>query len=60
MMNTEAISAADFAGPENGVVPIGLKLDTNALKPSSYRLEVQASDSAGRESEWRAANFNIQ
>lgn len=58
--NTEPISAADFAVPGNSVVPIGLRLGTNELGPGSYRLEVQASDSAGRESEWRQAKFNIE
>ena len=60
VMNTEPISAAKFVVPGNGVVPVGLKLNTDKLEPGSYRLEVQASDSAGRESGWRAANFNIQ
>ncbi len=59
VMETEPISAADFVVPGNGVVPIGLKLDTSTLQPSAYRLEVQASDSAGHESEWRSANFTI-
>ena len=60
VMNTEPISAADFVVPGNNVVPVGLKVDINKLGPSSYRLEVQASDSAGRESEWREAKFTIQ
>jgi hypothetical protein len=59
VMNTEPISAAEFVAPGNSVVPIGLKLETNKLMPSLYRLEVQASDTAGRESEWRAAIFSI-
>jgi hypothetical protein len=59
VMNTGPISAADWVAPGNAVVPIGLKLDTDKLGPSSYRLEVQASDSAGRQSEWEEANFNV-
>jgi len=60
VMDTELISAADFVVPGNSVVRIGLTLDTSKLGPSLYRLEIQASDSAGRESGWRTANFNIQ
>ena len=60
LMNTAAIPAADYVPPGNSVVPVGLKLDTNKLKPSSYRLEVQASDSTGQESEWRGAEFKVK
>ncbi len=59
-MNTGRSSTTDFVTPGDSVVPVGVKLDTSALQPGAYKLEVQASDSAGRESEWRAANFNIQ
>ncbi len=60
VMATEPISTADFVVPGDSVVPIGLKLDTYKLQKGAYKLEVQASDSAGHESEWRAADFNIQ
>jgi hypothetical protein len=59
VMNTEPISAAEFVVPGNGVVPVGLKLNTDKLEPGTYRLEVRASDSVGRESEWRQATFTI-
>jgi hypothetical protein len=59
VMDTGPISAADWVVSGNAVVPIGLKLDTEKLGPSSYRLEVQASDSTGGQSEWREANFSI-
>jgi hypothetical protein len=60
VMNTGPMSAADWVQPGNVVLPIGLKLATDKLKKGSYRLEVQASDSAGRESEWRQAIFTIE
>ena len=60
VMSTEPLSAADWVIPGNVVIPIGLKLHTERLNKGTYTLEVQASDSAGRESEWRSAKLNIQ
>jgi hypothetical protein len=59
-MNTGPISAAEWMSAGNTVIPIGLKVATDKLKKGSYRLEVQASDSAGRETEWRQAAFTIE
>lgn len=60
VMNTDPLSAADWVLPGNAVVPIGLKLATEKLEKGSYRLELQASDSAGRQTEWRQTTFTIQ
>jgi hypothetical protein len=60
VMNTEPMSAADWVLPGNVVIPIGLKLATEKLERGSYRLELQASDSAGRQTEWRQADFAIK
>ncbi len=60
MMNTGHMRAADWVIPGNVVIPIGLKLATEKLGAGSYRLEIQASDSAGRQSEWRQATFVIK
>jgi len=60
VMNTEPISAANWVLPGNAVVPIGLKLAIEKLEKGSYRLELAASDSMGRESEWRQVRFNIE
>jgi len=59
VMSTDRQSAADWVVPGNEVIPIGLKLDTEKLNKGSYDLEVQASDSAGHQSEWRAAKFDV-
>ena len=60
VMNTEPLSAADWVISGNVLIPIGLMLETEKLsKKSSYKLEVQASDSTGRMSEWRAAKDSI-
>jgi len=60
VMNTGPMSAADWVVPGNAVIPIGLKLAIEKLPKGSYRLEIQASDSTGRQTEWRQANFTIQ
>jgi hypothetical protein len=60
VMDTGSMSAANWVLPGNAVIPIGLKLNVEKLKPGSYRLEIQASDSAGRASEWRQATFEIR
>ncbi len=60
VMNTGPMNAAEWVVPGDEVIPIGLNLDTKKLPKGSYRVEVHASDSAGRQSEWRQANFNIQ
>ncbi len=60
VLDTGPLSANKWLLPGNAAVPIGLKFDTGKLKKGSYRVEVQASDSTGRESGWRAANFSIQ
>ena len=60
VVNTLPMSAADYILPGNMVIPIGLKLGTNKLKKGHYRLEMQASDSAGQETEWRHIEFTIE
>jgi hypothetical protein len=60
VMNAEPTSAAQCVIPGNVVVPIALKVDTDKLSSGSYKIEVQASDSAGRTTEWRMAKFEIQ
>jgi hypothetical protein len=59
VVDTGAVSTSKWVLPGNAVIPIGTKLATDTLKKGSYRLEVQAFDSAGRETEWRQATFEI-
>jgi len=60
IMSAERISASEWVVPGNVVIPIGLQLNAEKLEKGSYRLEVQASDSAGRESEWRQTPFIVK
>ena len=60
IMRSEPMSAAQWMVPGSRVIPIGLKLGMENLQKGRYRLEVQASDAAGHETEWRTAKFQIQ
>ena len=59
-MNTGPTSAAECVTPGNVVVPVALNVDTGKLQSGQYKIEVQASDSAGRTTVWRMGKFEIQ
>jgi len=54
-----AIDAAPYAQPGSTTIPVAREVPIATLPKGEYRLEVQASDSAGRTTPWRAANFTI-
>lgn len=58
--NAGPTSAAQCVTPGNVVIPIALEVDTGKLQSGPYKIEVQASDSAGRTTDWRMAKFEIQ
>jgi hypothetical protein len=60
VINAGPTSAAQSVISGNVVIPIALKVDTDKLPSGSYKIEVQASDSAGRTTAWRMAKFEIQ
>ncbi len=60
VVNTEPTSGAQYVIPGNEVIPIALRVDTAKLRSGSYEIAIQASDSTGRESEWRTAKFEIK
>ena len=53
------VDAAPYSQPGNVTIPIAREVPIAALPKGSYRLEVQASDSVGRSTPWRAASFTI-
>ena len=59
VMNTGPTSAAQCVTPGNVVIPVALNVDTTKLQRGQYKIEIQASDSAGRTTEWRMAKFEI-
>jgi hypothetical protein len=60
VMNAGPTSTAQSVIPGNVVIPIALKVDTEKLPSGAYKIEIQASDSAGRTTEWRMGKFEIQ
>jgi hypothetical protein len=57
--DSEPISAALYAKAGSPVIPIGRGIDISKLPKGSYRLDVQAMDSAGQSTPWRSANFTV-
>ncbi len=56
---TDVQRADDFVQKGNPVIPIGLKVKVNDLKPGSYRLLMQAVDSAKNNAPSRIVDFDI-
>jgi hypothetical protein len=56
---TDVQRADDFVQKGNSVIPIGLKVKVNDLKPGAYRLVMQAVDSAKNNAPSRMVDFDI-
>jgi VWFA-related protein len=56
---TEVMRADDFIQKGSPVIPIGLKVKVDDLKPGSYRLMMQAVDSAKNHAPDRTVDFEI-
>jgi len=56
----QLVNAASYAKPGDPVIPIGGGIDSSGLPSGSYRLEVQATDSAGNATPWRTVTFMIE
>lgn len=55
----EPIDAAPYVESGNPIIAIARRIDLSYLPSGSYRLEAQATDSAGESTPWRTANFTI-
>jgi len=51
--------ADSFVQEGKQVVPIALEVAITELPPGTYRLQIQASDTAGNKTEWREAVFTV-
>ena len=51
------IDAAEYEQDGSSIIRIAREVPAANIPPGEYRLEVQASDSTGRKTPWRAANF---
>ena len=56
---TEVMRADDYIQKGNAVIPIGLKVKIDDLKPGSYRLVMQAIDSAKNHAPDRTVDFDV-
>jgi VWFA-related protein len=56
---TDVVRADNFIQKGNPVIPIGLKVKVDDLKPGSYRLVMQAVDSAKNHAPDRTVDFDI-
>lgn len=59
-VDTGLRSADSSIKPGSTVMPIAEEVAVDKLPIGSYRLEVQAIDSAGKSTAWRAANFTVE
>ena len=59
IFSTGAVRVDEFIQKGNPVVPIGMKVKVDDLKPGSYRLVLQAVDSAKNNAPNRMVDFNI-
>jgi VWFA-related protein len=56
---TEVVRADDFIHKGNSVIPVGMKVKVDDLKPGSYRLVMQAVDSAKNHAPDRSVDFDV-
>src|SRR5260370_28681914 len=56
---TGAQSTTDYIRKGNSVIPVGMKVKVDDLKPGSYRLVMQAVDSAKNRAPDRTVEFDI-
>jgi len=59
LFSTGAQRCDDFIQKGNAVIPIGMKVKVDDLKPGSYRLVMQAVDSAKNQAPNREVDFDI-
>ena len=59
MLSTGAVRADDFIHKGNPVIPVGMKVKVEDLKPGSYRLVMQAVDGANNHAPDRSLDFDI-
>ncbi len=55
-----SLGLAPFIEHGNPIIRVASEPFVNSLPPGEYRLEIQATDSSGRRTEWRATDFEIE
>lgn len=60
MAQLDPVDAASYRTPGSSLIPFTGAVDVSALPSGSYRLEAQATSSAGNTTPWHGADFTIQ
>jgi hypothetical protein len=55
-----SLDVASYIEAGSTAIHIAREIPIDKLPPGSYRLEVQAADSAGKSTVWRTANFSVE
>ncbi len=58
--DSQPISAVPYMKAGSSIIPVGRGLDIGKLPKGSYRLDLQATDSTGKSTAWRSANFTVE
>jgi hypothetical protein len=58
--DSQPIRATPYVKAGSTVIPIGRGIDISKLPNGPYRLDVQATDSTGKTTAWRTANFTVE
>jgi hypothetical protein len=56
----QPISATPYLKAGSSIIPIGRGIDISKVSKGSYRLDVLATDSAGKSTERRRVNFTVE
>jgi hypothetical protein len=57
--DSQPISATPYMNAGSSIIPVGRGMDISKLPIGSYRLDVRATDSTGKSTAWRSANFTV-
>jgi hypothetical protein len=58
--DSSLISANPYLKPGSSIIPVGRGIEISKLPKGSYRLDVRATDSIGKSTDWRSANFTVE
>jgi hypothetical protein len=58
--DSQPVSAMRYVNAGSPIIPVGLGIDISKLSKGVYRLDVQATDSAGQRTPWQTANFEVE
>jgi hypothetical protein len=54
------VDVMSYQRPGTRIFPVAREIPIDKLPKGAYRVEVQATDSAGRSTVWRSANFTVE